>query len=65
MLSMLKELPQAHHSRIEWLTKRPTIQHVGIEDLRLELFNTEEHKRNQRQISKVKKKSSIFGKFYR
>ena len=31
MLSMLKELPQAHYSRIEWLTKRPTIRPVGIE----------------------------------
>lgn len=42
MLSMLKELPQAHHNRIEWLTKKPHIQHVGIEDLQLELFNTEQ-----------------------
>ena len=43
MLSMLKELPQAHHSRIEWLTKKPTIRPVGIEDLRVDIFNTEHH----------------------
>ena len=43
MLSMLKELPQAHHSRIEWLTKRPTIRPVGIENLQVELFNNEQH----------------------
>ena len=42
MLVMLKELPQAHHSRIEWLTKKPKIQPVGIEDLRLDVFNTEQ-----------------------
>ena len=39
-LAMLKELPQAHQ-RIEWLSKRPSIQPLGIEDLHIDVFNSE------------------------
>ena len=41
LLSVLKELPEAHHNRIEWLSTIPIIQHVGIEDLRVDIFNNE------------------------
>ena len=41
MLAMLKELPQAHHNRIEWLSKQPSIQPLGIEDLHIDVFNNE------------------------
>jgi len=42
LLSQLKDLPEAHHNRIEWLSTIPTIQHVGIEDLRVDIFNNEQ-----------------------
>ena len=39
LLSTLKNLPEGHHNRIEWLSNIPTIQHVSLEDLRIDVFN--------------------------
>ena len=43
ILSTLKNLPPGHHNRIEWLSTVPTIQHVSLEDLRIDVFNNTNH----------------------
>ena len=62
MLAMLQDLPQAHHNRIEWLSKQPSIQpratqktstHRCIQPMNICTQKSKESLEGRRRVSEI------------